>query len=329
MSTPAVMSIPAVNLVVQISGKRGSYIERVQLDEQGLSIGRAWNSDIIVQDKYVDADQLTLKLDEQGAPSLEDISSTNGSLLDNKPLKSGRNAYRWGDKICIGDTTLCIYDASAGVAKTANRSAWYSLLEPFQSWRALAFIGLIAALLATLYIWAFSTEPFKFLDFMVRFASVVMSLFIWTLLFGSISKLVRGQANMRAHWVLACGVTIAFILIGFIVNVVRFNIQSPDVGQWLTNFLFGGLFVAFIYAILTYSSHLSRRAKWFWSLLLVSGTVANVYSDSFLKQDHERWNNRAEAEKATLPPALMFRKPITMDRYFAETEHLFDRVKNP
>ena len=329
MSAPAVMSVPMVNLVVQISGKRDNYIERVELAEQGLSIGRAWNSDIIVQDKYVDADQLILKLDDQGTPSLEDVSSTNGSLLDNKLLNDGEQAYRWGDEIRIGDTTLRIYDASAGVAKTANRSSWYSLLEPFQSWRALVFIGAVAALLCTLYIWAFSTEPFKFLDFLVRFVSVAISLFVWTLLFGSISKLVRGQANMRAHWVLACLITIAFIVLSFVVNVVRFNIQSPDVGQLIANFVFGGLFVAFIFAVLTYSSHLSSRAKWFWSLLLVSGVVANVYSDSFLKQDHERWNERAEAEKATLPPALMFRKPITMDQYFDETEYLFDRVKNP
>ncbi len=329
MSIAVIMSLPAINLVVQIRGKRGNSIERVKLDERGLSIGRAWNSDIIVQDKYVDADQLMLKLDEQGAPSIEDVSSTNGSMLENKPLSSGSNAYRWGDEICIGDTTLCIYDASIGVAKTANRSTWYTLLEPFQSWRALVFIGIIAALLSTLYIWAFSTEPFKFLDFLVRFASVIVSLFVWTLLFGSISKLVRGQANMRAHWVLACALTIVFILLSFVINVLRFNIQSPDLGQWLANFVFGGLFVAFIFAVLTYSSHLSSRAKWFWSLLLVSGIVANAHSDSFLKQDHELWNNRAEAEKANLPPALMFRKPISMDQYFDETEYLFDRVKNP
>ena len=326
MSAPAVMSVPAVNLVVQISGKRGGYIERTQLGNEGLSIGRAWNSDIIVQDKYVDADQLKLTLDEQGVPRLQDVSTTNGSLLENKPLKGVAHAYRWGDEIRIGDTTLHIFDASVGVAKTANRSAWYGFLEPFQSWRALAFIGLIAALLSTLNLWVFSSEPFKFIDFLVRFASTIAAFFIWALLLGSISKLVRGQANMHAHWVLASVATIGVTVLGVVISVVRFNIQSPDIGDLLEHLSFGGLFVAFTFAVLTYSSHLGSRAKWFWSLLLVGGMVANIYSDSYLKKEHELWSNRAEAEQSTLPPALMFRDPVSIDQYFDETEHLFDRL---
>lgn len=320
------MNASMVNLVVQISDKRGRYIERVALGVDGLKIGRAWNSDVIVQDKYVDADQLEITLNEQGLPNLQDVGSTNGSLLENKPLDGAARTYRWGDEIRIGDTTLHLFDEAATVVKTANRSALYSLQMPFQSPRSLAFIGLIAALISTLNTWAFSIKPFKFLEFLAAFASVTIAFFAWTLLFGSISKLVRGQANMRAHWVLTCVATISIVLLSFVISVVRFNIQAPDAGEWLTVLVYASLFVIFTFALLTYASHLGNRAKWFGSLLLVSCTMAYAYSDSLLKQEHELWNGRAAAEQATFPPALMFRNPVSLDDYFDETERLFDSM---
>ena len=312
------------DLIVQVSGKHDRYIERVRLGSDGISIGRAWNSDIIIQDKYVDAEQLKIHLDEQGALSIEDLSSTNRSLLADKPFTNSVQSYHWGDEIHIGDTRLRIFDTSSEVAQTANRSAWYSLLEPFQSGHAAALIGVIAALLYTFNFWAFSVKPFVFFDFVVRFVTVIVTLFAWTLIVGSISKLVRGQANMREHWVLACLAAIVIVVIGFLVSMVRFNIQSPDVGQWLSSVTYAGIGIAFIYALLTYSSHLGSRAKWFWSLLLVGGMVANIYSDSFLKKEHELWSNQSATEEATFPPALMFREPIGLDQYFADTEYLFD-----
>jgi len=322
------MSHPLIDLVVQISDKRGRYIERAKLGADGLTIGRAWNSDIIIQDKYVDADQLKMTLSDQGRTDLQDLGSTNGSLLANKPLYKVARAYRWGEEIRIGDTILRIFDAASGVTKTANRSTWYSLLEPFKTKRSLILVGLIAALFSTLNIWLFSTEPFAAIDFFARFASASIFLFFWTLVFGSISKLVRGQSNMRAHWILVCMATIVILVLSFVVSVARFNIQSPDVGQWVSSLAYGGLSVALVFALLTYSSHLGNRAKWFWSLLLVGGTVANVYSDSFLKQEHELWNGVAKAEQATLPPALMFRKPVSLDDYFDDTQQLFDQTSN-
>ncbi|MFT6407615.1 MAG: hypothetical protein ACJAQ6_001028, partial [Arenicella sp.] len=39
-------------LVVEITDKQGVRIDRVSVDANGISIGRAWNSDVIIQDRF-------------------------------------------------------------------------------------------------------------------------------------------------------------------------------------------------------------------------------------------------------------------------------------
>ena len=64
------------NLAVEISSKEGVRIERIRLDNDGLKIGRAWNSDIVVRDRFVDANHLGLSLDEDQQILVTDLDTT-------------------------------------------------------------------------------------------------------------------------------------------------------------------------------------------------------------------------------------------------------------
>ena len=320
------MNSTDIKLVVQISGKRIAHTERVSLGAIGLTIGRAWDSDIIIQDKYVDDAQLKLSLSELGSLAVEDLGSTNGSMLSNQPLNGQAQDYLWGQEIRVGDTSIRIYDVDSKVAQTANRSSWHGLQKYLESSLALVVITFIAVLVSTLSQWAFSLKPLNALDLLVSFVTTTVSILAWTLLFGSIGKLVQGQSNMRAHLGLAGLVIISTVLLSNLLGIVLFNLQTPNAAQWLGLVLYGSLFLIYCFGLLTYTTHLGSRVRWVCSLLLVAGTVAAIKSDSFLKEEHELWSSRSNSEQTTLPPALLFREPVALDDYFDETNRLFDRV---
>ena len=320
------MSSSDIRLVLQIRRKHIAHIERVSLGSRGLKVGRAWDSDIIIQDKFVDDTQLILSLSESGALAVEDLGSTNGSMLSGQPLNDHVQDYLWGQEIRLGDTSLRIYNMDSQVAQTANRSSWHGLQKYLESSQALVVITFIAVLISTLSEWAFSSVPMSAPDLLVTFVTTTISILAWTLIFGSIGKLVQGQSNMRAHLGLAGLVIIAAILLSNLLALVLFNLQSPSAAQWLGLVLYGSLFLIYCFGLLTYITHLGSRAKWIFSLLLVAGTVAAIKSDSFLKEQHELWSDRSNSEQTTLPPAFMLREPVSLDDYFDETNRLFDRV---
>ena len=320
------MNSSDIRLVVQIRGKHIAHIERVSLGSRGLKVGRAWDSDIIIQDKFVDDTQLSLSLSELGSLAVEDLGSTNGSLLSGQPLNGQAQDYLWGQEIRVGDTSLRIYNMDSQVEQTANRSSWHSLQKYLESSQALVVITFMAVLISTLSEWAFSSVPMSTPDLLVGFVTTAVSILVLTLLFGSIGKLVQGQSNMRAHLGLVGLVIIAAILFSNLLGIVLFNLQSPSTAQWLGLVLYGSLFLIYCFGFLTYTTHLSSRAKWICSLLLVAGTVAAIKSDGFLKEPHELWSDRSNSEQTTLPPALLFREPVSLNDYFDETNRLFDRV---
>ena len=132
------------NFIVEITGKEGLRIERVQLDANGLSIGRAWNSDIIIRDRFVDPNHLRFSVNQEQQLLIDDISSTNGSRLAGKPLNGNSHLYRFGDILAIGDTRIKVFDADTAVAPAALRSEWFLLAERFSSIKALFLLTVLA-----------------------------------------------------------------------------------------------------------------------------------------------------------------------------------------
>ena len=314
-----------LNLVVQISHKHHQRFERVSLSPQsGFTIGRAWNSDIVLQDSYVDADHLSLSMNDDGDIILNDRASVNGSIINGKPVQQGGQVYRLGEEIVVGDTAITIVDVAVGVAPAVMRSAWFGLNKHFSSLSSFIGLTVFSLLLATGLFWAFSTKPYGLPEAAVSLFSCLLLLLVWSMFFGFISKLVRGQSNFRMHWVLACLGIVFSLILGFALDIFRFNVQSLMVGDILSGavyFIFG---VLFVFATLSYSTYLTSNRKWVWSALSVLVIFGSVYSDTFLKKEHERWSAKTDTEQSTLPAAFLARQAVTVDQYFDDANAIFE-----
>jgi len=315
-----------LKLVVQISHKHHQRFERISLSSNKgpLSIGRGWNNDIVLQDSYIDADHLTLSLNDDGSLVLTDCTSVNGSLLNGKPVQQGGQEYRLGEEIQIGDTTLTIVDVATAVDPAVIRSGWFGLRNHFSSFSSFVGLTVFTLLLVTLWSWAFSNKPYDLAEAAVSIFSSLLLLLIWAMFFGFISKLVRGQSNFRMHWGLICLVSIFSVFVGSMLSIFRFNLQSIVVGQAVSSIVYFVIGALFVFATLSYSTYLSSRSKWMWSALSMLVIFGTIYSDSFLKKDHERWTAQTETEQATFPNVLLAREPVSLDQYFDDVKPTFE-----
>lgn len=314
-----------LNLVVQINHKHHQRFERVSLSSKtGLTIGRAWNSDVVLQDSYVDADHLSLSINDDGDIILSDQASVNGSMLNGKPVQQGGQAYRLGEQIIVGDTRITIVDVAVGVEPAALRSAWFGLHKHFSSLSSFIGLTVFSLLLAIALFWAFSTKPYGLPEAAVSLFSCLLILLVWSMFFGFISKLVRGQSNFKMHWVLACLGVVFSVIAGVVLDIFRFNLQSLVVGDILSSavyFIFG---VLFVFATLSYSTYLTSSRKWIWSALSMLVIFGSVHSDAFLKKEHELWRSQTQTEQSTLPAALLVRRAVTIDQYFDDANAVFE-----
>ena len=109
----------------------GRQTARVEVNGQPLRIGRAPGNSIVLQDQFVSARHAEV-IEHQGTRAVRDLGSSNGTLLNGRPLAPGTlHALRDGDVLQIGaseltyhggpaDTAACRASGSAGCS--ANRA---------------------------------------------------------------------------------------------------------------------------------------------------------------------------------------------------------------
>jgi len=311
------------NLIVEITGKEGLRIERIKLNSNGLSIGRAWNSDIIIQDRFVDPDHLRLSINQEQQILIDDISSTNGSRLAGKVLKGNSQVYRLGDILSIGDTRIVVFDADTAVAPAALRSRWFLLAERFSSIRALFVLTVLAVMTQVAQEYTRSSEQVKLESLVLAAFSLVLLLLVWSLVLGFIAKLIRGESNVKAFWALGSLAAVALNLVSLVLLVVRFNLQDVDLGEILSILLFGIFSVWLMVGVFSYTTHIQNRNKWLSSFFIVVSLYAIAQSDEYLKEPYQKWKSSTATEQATLPPVFLLRRGVSLDEYQLVADTLF------
>jgi hypothetical protein len=81
----------------------GEDVRRVALDKEVLTIGRLAECDIVVNDKGVSRRHAQIRT-KDGASTLTDLGSTNGTSLNGKPVQS--RPLNDGDRITVGTTVI-------------------------------------------------------------------------------------------------------------------------------------------------------------------------------------------------------------------------------
>jgi pSer/pThr/pTyr-binding forkhead associated (FHA) protein len=71
-----------------------------------LSIGRAPDNDVVINDKMVSGKHLAIVLDENLEYWAEDLASTNGTFINGNRLSKNKTKLNPNDTIKIGETVL-------------------------------------------------------------------------------------------------------------------------------------------------------------------------------------------------------------------------------
>lgn len=87
------------------AGPPGAAGREFALDRPVLTIGRRADQDIVVDDPSVSRAHARIEVTPEGA-SIADLDSTNGTLVNDHPVRTARVALRPGDRIQVGTVIL-------------------------------------------------------------------------------------------------------------------------------------------------------------------------------------------------------------------------------
>ena len=314
-------------LVVQFNGQKHVY--KLQLSsESAITIGRAWDNDVIINDEYIDAKHIELFLDENGSPCIRDLESKNGSLVvKNKKKKKqklrGQTEFSLGSTVWFGDSSATLFDPATAVEPALSPNLATRLTNLFSFKGGAVLVGALAVLglLFELYFQGKAEVTSELIATSV--IGVVGVIFGWSLLAGFVGRLLCHRAAIKAHWIFAGLFTVVAMLTTFALQIFYFNVNSNGVSALATHALSVLGILIFVYGTLSLATRFATPNKMAIALCISMTPIVSDVVVPQLKEDHKKWSYYADIAGGGMPPEFYFGNPVTVEDHIQRTSEIF------
>jgi FHA domain len=240
---------------VEVLGRTGEVVHRIPISSLPVTVGRAYDNDVILDDPYVAPHHLRIELRSDGALRAVDLDSRNG-LYAGRSMKPVKEALLDPDaRIRIGHTRLRVRSRSFNVPAERPQIHWPWL----QDVRVFVAAVLITAIVALVEAYAGEHERYDTIKLLFPPFFFVAGGLVWAGAWAFFSKVLTGRANFIAHGSIAIvgllAIEMTDVLGGYLAFALSMRAMQPAavVGMGL-------VFAAMLYAHL---SLISRHAPRF------------------------------------------------------------------
>lgn len=247
----------------ELDARRGEVVvRRIVVESRAVTIGRALDNDIVLEDPYVDGHHAQLIVEPDGVLVLTDLGSRNGLEL----VGSGRVpriALVPGLTLRVGRTRFRVRDFNAPVPEALplpvetltgrwiERPAWAAAL-------ALGTVGVAAA-----ETWTDATSRDAGTETLATIVMVVIALAIWAGSWAALGRVLTRRAAFLVHVAIISAVTLVWSAVESMARWGEFLYPA----QWtlwttLEGFAILGIVLLGTVAHLAYATLLRPRTRW-------------------------------------------------------------------
>jgi hypothetical protein len=284
-----------------------------------LTLGRALDSDMVIDDPYVAASHVRLDITPDGNVSVIDLGTKNKIINSRK---------KHVDSIVITTDASQSQHAIFYVGQTQmrlTRTDWPVADERLLSRRNIwpyAITAFIAALLYSAYnIWLgdVGEKPPQYLNLI---AATAAGLAIWSAFYAIFGRLISGVDRMFSHLAIAC---IGFLSGSFVLNILE---TFAFATSWLWPIRITDTVVV-IAAAMTVAFHLKLADPRHWRSTRIA--IAVIACLAIIVPIAQLWIlegrlTRIQTHMAVKHPALRFSAPITQESLLNRTNDLKQKV---
>ena len=337
---------PSRPVIVEVLDARGLGVRaRVRLDRFPATVGRAYSSDVILDDPYADARHLRLDWDPaRGAVVAEDLGSVNGTseLL---PAGGGdravtrRTALRPGAELRVGRTVLRFCDPdqpvpaalpdrhrAEAVAAAASGTwlPWGPRLSPASVPAALG-ICLTALALFGVSSYLASTERTNLARIVSGTLWMLVPFAAWAGAWALGSRMVIHRFNFLAHLATACAAAVAYTAVAAAGEWLDFYFPGGTPSAVLGTALLFPLAAALVAGHLRYATHFPRARRWRAAAAVTLAVTAVAALDAYA--DRDDWSSGLEFSSSLKPAGASVVPALPLERFGTETAGMKEELE--
>ena len=310
-----------MGFLVQTLSRAGRVMDTYRFDKPNASIGRAFDSDVLLDDPYVDGHHVEIVnglhglqinvLTEQGRTEVDGRDSPPGTL----PLASGAH-------LLLGKSHLRVLSTTHPVApvKSLQRSD-----AIFAAWTRPYFVIGISALfvlLSGIDVYFSSFSEWAFSEWLFGTFTPLLGAAAWVAVAALITRVVRHDSRVLQHWIVVVLFLLSLMLWHYIEEIVRFNLGE----HWVTATLSTGVLGLLLVGLFWLQMRIAFQQK-AWIRLLMANTLAwgfIGYSMLGLQTFSSDFQAAPEFEAIILPEAMRLRGAVDDAEFLQNSNSLFE-----
>ena len=305
--------------VMEVLDRGGKVVQRANVDQNILTIGRGYDNDIILDDQYVCLEHVSVHVVE-GMLLVNDLDSVNGISQNKYHFKGKQLMLSSNDTFKIGHTTLRYRSASAPLPATKIdrhiRSSFWSLHNPVPVFfTALVLVGFIV--FEAIFSQTEETENVKILADAIP---AVMTILSWAGLWALFGKLMIDRFSFVTHLGIFSLANVGFYLCSIILGYVCYAFGFDHIFSTIFAISVTLIAIWMLYTHMGYSTKMSFR-----SMLTTSVFLTLIGASFYILQAkvmESEFNYMPSYDVILKSPDYNFVEGDSLEKFFSDTEEL-------
>jgi hypothetical protein len=208
---------PAENAIwVEILSRQHDVATRYRFTSLPITVGRAYDNDIVVDDPHVAAHHLRIHRVDDGALMAEDLGSLNGLYVDREGERRTEVALDAEHDLRIGATVLRVRSTAHEVP------AELPMVRGVPYWPAAiaCIVGVFA--LAALDLWLSETSEPKAIRYFTPLLILTVVVCVWTAGWSMVTRVFTGHARFGLHFLIVAAGLLAYSIYDQVAEIGAF-----------------------------------------------------------------------------------------------------------
>ena len=306
--------------IIEVYNAHGLFQGAYGFEKSVIQIGRGYQNDLILHDRFVDPGHVIVREAEPGW-QVEDLGSHNGLFIHGEvnPVKSAR--LKSGDEIILGKTHLrflsCAHEVPPAKNLVQTDALFKRLNKASLAWPILLFT--FGWYCLEIYLAGF--EKFSLSKIATGPVWLVVLVLIWSGIWAFVGRLIKHHAQFHAQVAISSLFFLSLVPAGIVIEYIGYFSSSGLVEGIASITVIGTLVVLFLMGHLSAATNTSRKMQ-----TIVSSTITLlmivVISLSYFVVRSE-FNARPVLHASLKPPFIKIFPASSVDQFLKKSESVF------
>lgn len=297
---------------VEVLSRTHDVHARQRFERVPITIGRAYDNDVVIDDPHVAAHHLRIVREADGTLAAEDLGSRNGTFLDRDRKRQARIVIDGERALRVGNTHLRVRTAAHAVPAED-----LFVHKPHVWPLAIAFmVGVFG--IAMLDLWLSEIAEVKAIRYLTPLLVMLLVVGVWIAAWSVLTRIFTGHARFGQHFLIVSAGLFAFSVYDQLAEIGAFALSWTPLATSVY-FIAWIVFGAICFAHLVAAGKSRKPLK----LAIVAVLAAGGIAMQTLKQNEYRSTyGQPELLRRLEPPALRLVSPQSESTFFTDAAAL-------